>query len=271
MYKVILETFRHFFILLYLDLVSNPFEEFSLLNFSSTSLTFSWTLTPVASLLISGYNITCTPLVEGIPLPEPLVVREPNTVTASVTELYPGVSYTCAIVTFNSWQTSLPRNITYSIPEIGRANHPIKIDFVTDISSSAPSGSPEKFEAVAGQRQVVFTWSPPPVTQRNGVITNYTLSCSPSPSSLPQSPSSQSVSLTVTGFSPNTLYSCSLVATNSQGSGPPSNISFTTLEDCKILYDVWQNHYLSYCRFLFSVASSRSCILSRIYSKNLFS
>ena len=95
-----------------------------------------------------------------------------------------------------------------------------------------PEGAPEMFEAVAGQRQVNFSWSPPPVTQRNGVITSYILSCSPSPSSLPQSPS-QSGTLTVAGFSPDTSYTCSLVASNSQGSGPAANTSFTTLAVCK--------------------------------------
>ena len=90
------------------------------------------------------------------------------------------------------------------------------------------------FATVAGEREVVFSWSPPPVTQQNGVITGYTLSCSPSPSSLPLFPS-QSDSLTVTGFSPNTHYSCSLTATNSQGSGPPATNTFTTKKDCKLL------------------------------------
>ena len=60
------------------------------------------------------------------------------------------------------------------------------------------------------------------------MITSYTLSCSPSPSSLPQFPSSGP--LTVAGFSPHTSYSCSLVASNTQGSGPPAPTSFTTLQ-----------------------------------------
>ena len=96
---------------------------------------------------------------------------------------------------------------------------------------SVPTGAPEMFEAVVGQRMVVFSWSPPSVTQRNGLITSYTLSCFPSPSSLPQSPS-QSGPLTVTGFSPDTSYSCSVVASNSQGSGPSVNTTFTTSQDC---------------------------------------
>ena len=89
------------------------------------------------------------------------------------------------------------------------------------------------FEVVFGQRQVVFSWSPPPVTQHNGLITNYTLVCFPSPSSLPQSPS-QSGPFTVAGFSPDTSYSCSVVANNGLGSGPPAHTTFTTLQDCEL-------------------------------------
>ena len=97
---------------------------------------------------------------------------------------------------------------------------------------SAPSGAPEKFQAVVGQRKVAFSWSPPPVLQQNGHITSYTLSCSPSTFSLPQS-LLLSAPLTVAGFSPGTPYSCSVVASNSQGSGPPAHANFTTLQDCK--------------------------------------
>ena len=82
------------------------------------------------------------------------------------------------------------------------------------------------FQREVGEREVTFSWSPLPVTQHRGYLTNYTLSCSPSPSSLPQSPS-QSGPLTVTGFSPDT-YSC--------GSGPPSTTTFTTLPDCMYMH-----------------------------------
>ena len=96
---------------------------------------------------------------------------------------------------------------------------------------TAASGVPVMFEVEAGEREVVFSWLPPPTMQRNAVITSYTLSCSPSPSALPQSPS-QAEPLTVAGFSPDTSYSCSVVTDNGQISGPPANITFTTLEDC---------------------------------------
>ena len=125
-----------------------------------------------------------------------------------------------------------------------------------DLCPTAPSGAPEMFETeVVGEREVVFSWSPPLPIRQNGVITSYILSCSPSPSSLPLSPS-HSGSLTVAGFSPNTLYSCSLVASNSQGSGPPDTLSFTTKEDCNetITVAMFKSHFL-YIRCLLSTVA----------------
>ena len=86
------------------------------------------------------------------------------------------------------------------------------------------------FKAVAGEKHVVFFWSPH-VTHLHGAIDNYTLSCSPS---LPQSTSFQSGSLTATGFSPNTLYFCSLTANNLWGSGPPARVTLSTKLGCKL-------------------------------------
>ena len=118
-----------------------------------------------------------------------------------------------------------------------------------------PSAAPERFEVDIGERQVVFSWSPPPVAQRNGVITRYTLSCSPSPSSLPQSPS-QSGPLTVTGFSPDTAYLCSVVATNNKGSGPPASVTFTTQSDCETVH----NHLSIVLCVMTVVTSSYRCV-----------
>ena len=111
------------------------------------------------------------------------------------------------------------------------------------IASSVPLGAPEMFEAVAGQKQVVFSWFPPSVSQHSGLNISYTLSCSPFSSSLPQS-SSHSGPLTVAGFSPDTSYSCSVVANNGVGSGPLAHTNFTTLQDCE--YIEWVYHKFIY-------------------------
>ena len=82
---------------------------------------------------------------------------------------------------------------------------------------------------------MVFSWSPPPITQQNGPLTSYTLSCSPSLPSQPLTIQPESrPSLTVTGLHPNTDYTCSVTADKSRGSGPPENLRFQTLDDCKI-------------------------------------
>ena len=91
------------------------------------------------------------------------------------------------------------------------------------------------FDTVFGERQVTFSWSPPAVTQHNGVIINYTLSCSPSPSTLPLSVS-QAVPVTVTGFTPDTNYICSVTAHNGLGAGPAAQETFETQPDCMLTF-----------------------------------
>ena len=101
----------------------------------------------------------------------------------------------------------------------------------------APSGAPEMIEAVPRERVVVFSLSSPPITEQNGSLTSYTLSCSPSLPSQPLTiPPESRPSLTVTGLTPNTDYTCCVTADNSRGSGPPENFTFTTMEDCKICW-----------------------------------
>ena len=102
--------------------------------------------------------------------------------------------------------------------------------------SSAPPGAPEMFKASAGERQVNFTWSPPPQTLPSVLITSYTVYCTPSLTSLPLSTPTtpfSSITRVVEGFSPNTVYNCSVIAENSVRVGPPANASFTTLQDCE--------------------------------------
>ena len=89
----------------------------------------------------------------------------------------------------------------------------------------------DTFSAEAGERQVVFFWCPPnDDTSCTAPAPSFSLSCHPS-----SSPSS-SLSLTsdvgtntLTGFSPTTLYNCSVSVHNQI----LRNISFTTSEDCK--------------------------------------
>lgn len=87
-------------------------------SFNSTVLSFSWQPPTLGSHLITGYQIACTPLLEGIPSPQPLLAGSEST-TASHTGLYPGVTYTCGIVSVASAGSSEPRNVIYATTEIG--------------------------------------------------------------------------------------------------------------------------------------------------------
>ena len=85
---------------------------------SSTSLTFSWRPPSIAANLTTGYRLTCSPLLEGIPTPEDLMLG-PAATTANVTGLYSGVTYNCSIVTVSHEGSSLPRSVELATITIG--------------------------------------------------------------------------------------------------------------------------------------------------------
>ena len=83
---------------------------------------------------------------------------------------------------------------------------------------------------------MTFSWSPLAPTERNGVITGYSLSC------VPVAGGGNTISMqytaagtfTLGGFTPATSYNCSISANNSQGRGPVSSMISTTLEACEL-------------------------------------
>ena len=104
--------------------------------------------------------------------------------------------------------------------------------------AEAPTGAPQNFSVVPGDhgptsREVTFFWDLPLPSQRNGIITDHTISCSPDTETLPVTiaPLPGTEGLTVGDFQPFTEYSCTVIATNSQGSGPPAIDTIRTNED----------------------------------------
>ena len=97
---------------------------------------------------------------------------------------------------------------------------------------SAPSGTPQTFEVeVPGSRNLTFMWLPPIITERNGVITSYNLTCVNTTFLTRVYQAADSNLYLLTGFKPFTHYSCRVFAINSAGRGPEANISLTTFED----------------------------------------
>ena len=102
----------------------------------------------------------------------------------------------------------------------------------------APTGQPQNFDITPGEsgpssRELTFFWDLPLPTQRNGIITSYTISCSPDTETLPlvETTLPGVGGLTVGGVRPFTEYTCAIVATNSQGTGPPATDISMTNED----------------------------------------
>ena len=89
---------------------------------------------------------------------------------------------------------------------------------------------------VINSRDVTFTWQLLAITERNGMITNYNLTCVNTTTALTRvypPPESDTFSYLLTGFRPNTAYTCRVFATNSAGRGPTANLTLTTQQDSK--------------------------------------
>ena len=78
------------------------------------------------------------------------------------------------------------------------------------------------------------SWNPPPLSEQNGVITGYSLTCIPydQDTNLTQSYSTHGM-FSVSGFIPATTYNCSVFAGTSGGRGPAVYQTVTLLDDSK--------------------------------------
>ena len=121
----------------------------------------------------------------------------------NVTGLTNGTTYTCSVTA---------RNVTGSGPASGTAT-------VTP-APIVPPGAPTIGGATPGNTQAVISFAPPTATG-GSAITSYTASCVTGtlPAVTGTAPSSP---ITVTGLTNNSVYSCTVRATNIAGAGLPS-------------------------------------------------
>ena len=72
---------------------------FQITSVMTRSLSFSWQTPMTPNGVLTGYQLSCEPLLLGIPPPQTLIT---TAVAGTVSGLYPGVGYNCSIVARNS-------------------------------------------------------------------------------------------------------------------------------------------------------------------------
>ena len=112
------------------------------------------------------------------------------------------------------------------------------------ILSIAPTAPPENFVMSAiNSTAISFQWELPPVDQRNGIITRYTLSCQEYIKQMFYSLDASfpldiyentSISLVINEFRPGTLIACTVTSSNEAGTGPPAYFNISTVEQGKL-------------------------------------
>ena len=96
---------------------AHPVVNFKNTAVSESSLSFSWSQPSIAGNLTTGYNLTCVPLLTGIPLPQSLQLAT----SATVARLRSGVTYNCSIFTITDQGHSQPLTLSNSTSETGTA------------------------------------------------------------------------------------------------------------------------------------------------------
>ena len=146
--------------------------------------------------------------------------------------------------------------------------HPSTSTYLHSLSFLAPSGPPLMFRASPQSRTVTFSWRPVDEQQQNGLITNYTITCTPPITiNIPVNTNMDLFTVIHQGFTPVTQYSCSIIAMTVVGSGPSATLAFTTMDDdgkVKFLYTNKKFYHLNVVQ-CYTLAS---CFLTLI--KNSF-
>ena len=98
-----------------------------------------------------------------------------------------------------------------------------------------PTGAPFNCTSTNIQSiSVNLNWAPPEISLQNGQLVKYNVYCSQIGRNYTNNASL--LTLSVTGLSPYTSYSCDISAVNVVGEGPAITCSFTTEQDSKCKY-----------------------------------
>ena len=115
-----------------------PPRMFQITSVTTTSLSLSWQTPMILNGVLTGYQLSCQPLLSSIPLPQTLNTAA---VMDTLSNLYPGVGYNCSIVARNSAGPSDPVYINGTTLETGTYAHVDIFLCTTDLQVPWPSTS----------------------------------------------------------------------------------------------------------------------------------
>ena len=155
-----------------------------------------------------------------------------------VTGLEPFTQYYYAVVAHNSFTTTESSILIFRTTEAGMLSVncyilcQIMTHIVAHILITAPTVQPGSFStANIGSRSVTLSWTLPPESGRNGMISSYTAMCSDSNGNIFGPLTTINNTATFEDLSPFTHHHCSVYASTSIGSGPAATLNFTTNSD----------------------------------------
>ena len=97
-----------------------PVEEFEgNISSSGASFIFTWAPPRIRAELTTHYDLTCVPLLQGIPPPQGLSLSNTET-SAEMSGLYSGVTYNCNISAVTTEGSSQPKQLILSTPVKGK-------------------------------------------------------------------------------------------------------------------------------------------------------
>jgi hypothetical protein len=173
---------------------------------STTTATGTLTVTYAAGAnngaAITKFTATCTSSNGGAL--KSAVHTGATAVAIAVTGVTTGKTYTCSVVATNS-----------------RGNSPAGTTTAVTVGAPAAPAKPTVVMTASGSLKVTFT---APATN-GAAITGYTATCTSTNSGVTKTNTGTASPLTVTGLTAGKTYTCTVVATNSRGTGPPSPAS----------------------------------------------
>lgn len=187
---------------------------------TSQSLTLTWDSLPLENQngLIRYYLINVTETDTGTHS------QYTSTTTGiSLTGLHPYYTYSISVAAFTISSGPFSNSLVITTAQDGKIYN-IMLLFILAI---APSSSPVNINARSEiSNGVILEWSPPPLTERNGIIVGYNITIEDTTSNIMTILHSSALNVTITSLDPYTMYQYSIAAYTVIGLGPYSTLLF---------------------------------------------